>query len=43
VERCGGISIYLLPPLSDLSPYYKDLKFAKDHRWLEMLKAYHSS
>lgn len=43
VERCGGISIYLLPPLSDLSPYYKDLKFAKDHRWLEMLKAYHSN
>jgi hypothetical protein len=43
VERSGGISIYLLPPLNDVSEYYKDLKFAKAHRWLSMLQAYHGA
>jgi hypothetical protein len=43
VERSGGVSIYLLPPLNDVSEYYKDLKFAKAHRWLSMLQAYHGA
>jgi hypothetical protein len=42
VEGVGGVSIYLLSPLTDISEYYADLDFAKEHRWLEMLKAYHS-
>jgi hypothetical protein len=41
-NRYGGVSIYLMPPLTPISEYYKDLKFAKQHRWLPMLKAYHS-
>ncbi|MHB1024380.1 MAG: clostripain-related cysteine peptidase [Desulfobacteria bacterium] len=43
VERCGGISIYLLSPLNDISQYYADLAYAKEHRWLDMLKAYHQA
>jgi hypothetical protein len=43
VERCGGVSIYLLPPLNNISIYYKDLKFAKAHRWMAMLNAYHAA
>jgi hypothetical protein len=43
VEGVGGVSIYLLPQLTDISEYYADLNFAKKHKWLEMLKAYHSS
>jgi len=42
VDRCGGISIYLLPPLTDISRYYADLEYAKDHRWWAMLQAYHA-
>jgi hypothetical protein len=41
VARCRGATIYLLPPLNDLSRYYADLNYAKNHRWLEMLQAYH--
>lgn len=41
VERCGGVSIYLVPQLISISDYYKELKFTKRHRWLPMLKAYH--
>lgn len=42
VERCGGVSIYL-PAMTDISRYYADLAYAKEHRWLVMLKAYHAS
>jgi hypothetical protein len=41
VARCTGATIYLLPPLMDISRYYADLNYAKNHRWLEMLEAYH--
>ncbi|MBI1852752.1 MAG: hypothetical protein HYR85_20620 [Planctomycetes bacterium] len=40
VEGCGGISIYLPPPTSGISRYYKDLSFAKTHRWDEFLSSY---
>ena len=43
VEGVGGVSIYLLSPLTDISEYYADLSFAKKHRWIEMLKAYHNA
>jgi hypothetical protein len=43
VARCAGATIYLLPALMEVSPYYGDLKFAKEHRWLAMLKAYHAA
>jgi sarcosine oxidase gamma subunit len=43
VERCGGMTAYLLPPLNDLSRYYAELDFAQDHRWLSMLEAYHAT
>ena len=43
VARCAGATIYLLPALMEVSPYYGDLKYAKEHRWLAMLKAYHAA
>lgn len=43
VAGVGGVSIYLLSPLTDISEYYADLNFAKKNKWLEMLKAYHNA
>jgi hypothetical protein len=43
VERCGGVTIYLMPPLMDVSRYYGELDYARDHRWLAMLEAYHAA
>lgn len=43
VDRCAGATIYLLPPLMEVSAYYSDLKYAKAHWWLDMLKAYHAA
>jgi hypothetical protein len=41
VERCGGITVYLKGPPYELSRYYDELDFAKDHRWGTLLKKYH--
>jgi hypothetical protein len=43
VERCRGLTIYLKPPPSDISPYYADLDYAADHQWNALLEAYHDS
>jgi hypothetical protein len=43
VARCGGLTIYLVPPLIDISRYYQEVDFAKEFKWLEMLQAYHSA
>jgi hypothetical protein len=43
VERCGGVTIYLMPPLLDVSRYYGELDYVRDHRWLAMLEAYHAA
>jgi hypothetical protein len=41
VEECGGVSLYLPSPTSStVSQYYKDLSFAKRHRWDEFLADY---
>ena len=41
VERCGGITIYWPPRiLHAISPYYKDVEFARKHQWLGLLEAY---
>lgn len=40
VEGCQGVSAYLPPPTKPVSPYYKDLEFAKRHHWDELLKDY---
>ena len=41
VEECGGVSLYLPSPTSSsVSRYYKDLSFAKRHRWDEFLGEY---
>lgn len=42
VERCKGITIYLVPPPDSLSPYYAEVAYAQDHRWRAMLEAYHA-
>jgi beta-lactamase superfamily II metal-dependent hydrolase len=41
VERCGGVTVYLKGPPSELSRYYGELDFAVNHRWHELLEAYH--
>jgi hypothetical protein len=43
VECCGGVTIYLMPPLTDISRYYDDLAYAQDHKqWPAMMRAYHA-
>lgn len=43
LDHCAGLSIYLPEKRirMRISPYYADLDFAKQHRWLAMLQAYH--
>lgn len=43
LQHCRGSSIYLIPPRWSISPYYQDLDFSKDCRWLALLKAYHAA
>lgn len=43
VGKCGGCSIYFLPPIQDLSRYYGDLDYAKERRWHNFLQAYHAA
>lgn len=42
VTGCHGVTIYLVPPMTELSRFYGELDFATDHRWLPMLEAYHA-
>jgi hypothetical protein len=38
---CGGLSVYLIPPLEDVSKYYGDLAFTKEYpNWQKMLQNY---
>jgi hypothetical protein len=43
VEHCAGGTIYLVPPITNISKYYADLEYAKNHRWLPFLQAYHAA
>jgi Clostripain family len=43
VSRCGGVSVYLIPPLTRISPFYGDLDFAEKNAWPKLLQAYHSA
>ena len=43
VERCMGVSIYLVPPINSISRYYEELDFSQDHAWMSMLEAYHDA
>lgn len=40
--QCGGLNVYLLPPVASLSPFYSELDFSKDYQWHRLLEAYHS-
>ena len=42
VKRCGGSTVYLVPPIVNISRYYNDLDYARDYNWLSFLKAYHA-
>jgi hypothetical protein len=43
VQHCGGTTIYLPPRiLHRVSRYYGELAFAQEHRWADMLAAYHA-
>ena len=41
VKQCGGVTAYLPFPGGHISPYYKDLRFAKQHRWDDFVRSYH--
>ena len=41
VTPCGGVTVYFPVPPGNVSPYYKDLRFARRHKWDEFLRAYH--
>ena len=41
VKQCGGVTAYMPFPGWGISPYYKDLRFAKQHRWDNFLRNYH--
>lgn len=43
VQQCRGITIYLVPPISTISRYYRELDFTLNHSWLGMLEAYHDA
>src|SRR4051794_33889859 len=40
VEHCGGVTAYMPAPSDEISPYYKDLRFAQRHGWDEFLRSY---
>lgn len=40
VEHCGGVTAYMPAPTDEVSPYYKDLRFAQRHGWDEFLRSY---
>lgn len=42
VERCSGATVYLVPTITEISRYYADLEYAKKHKWLDLLRAYHA-
>jgi len=42
VQRCRGVTVYLLPPISEISRYYRELDFAMNHSWINMLENYHA-
>jgi hypothetical protein len=41
VQRCNGVTIYL-PAMTGVSRYYGELAYAREHRWLALLQAYHA-
>ena len=40
VDAATGISVYFPAPTDPVSKYYKDLAFAKQHKWDELLRGY---
>jgi hypothetical protein len=40
VAHCGGVTAYMPAPTDQISPYYKDLRFAQRHGWDEFLRSY---
>lgn len=41
VADCGGLTVYFPTPTDRISPYYRDLSFARSHGWDGFLNAYH--
>lgn len=42
VRQCRGLTIYLVPPITEISRYYHELDFSRNHAWTEMLESYHA-
>jgi len=42
VKHCHGVTIYMPPPITEVSQFYRELDFTENHTWAEMLAAYHA-
>lgn len=42
VQQCRGVTIYLVPPITEISRYYRELDFSRNHAWTAMLESYHA-
>jgi hypothetical protein len=42
VRQCRGVTIYLVPPITEISRYYRELDFALNHAWTRVLDDYHA-
>jgi hypothetical protein len=42
VQQCRGLTIYLAPPITEISRYYRELEFSRNHAWTAMLESYHA-
>ncbi len=43
VRQCRGLTVYLVPPITEISCYYRELDFALNHAWIGMLENYHAA
>jgi hypothetical protein len=43
VQRCRGVTVYLLAPPGQLSRFYGDLDLSHNHRWHALMQAYHAT
>lgn len=42
VQQCRGVTIYLVPPITEISRFYHELDFSRNHAWTTMLESYHA-
>jgi hypothetical protein len=43
VQQCRGVTIYLGVPITEISKFYRELDFARNHAWAGMLEAFQNA